>query len=173
MSDEYYRLLKSNCVLLIINNPYNLWKTRNAYDKFTHRDSLVLIRKGALRPAYRFGFQHNCLITFVKGNDLKFKWNGTKKNHDKSFMTDVIYYQNGYRIHGRIVHPQALPLSLVKDMIEIYSNVNDVILDPFVGSGTLPVICEKLNRRWIGIEINKKYCEIAKNRIISRNGDKN
>ncbi len=41
----------------------------------------------------------------------------------------------------------------------------DIILDPFLGSGTTAIACEKLNRRWIGIEINKEYCEIAKARI--------
>ena len=41
----------------------------------------------------------------------------------------------------------------------------DIVLDPFIGSGTTAVVCERLNRRWIGIEINPEYCEIAKQRI--------
>jgi DNA modification methylase len=39
------------------------------------------------------------------------------------------------------------------------------LTDLFLGSGTTAVACEKLNRRWIGIEIEEKYCEIAKKRI--------
>ena len=42
---------------------------------------------------------------------------------------------------------------------------NDLILDPFLGSGTTAIVCEKLNRRWVGIEIDSKYCEIARERI--------
>lgn len=41
-----------------------------------------------------------------------------------------------------------------------------IVLDPFMGSGTTAVVAERLNRRWIGIEINPKYCEIAKQRIL-------
>jgi len=47
-----------------------------------------------------------------------------------------------------------------------YSGINDIILDPFLGSGTTAIVAEKLNRRWISIELNEKYCETAKNRII-------
>lgn len=47
-------------------------------------------------------------------------------------------------------------------------NRNDIVLDPYFGSGTVGVVCEKFNRRWIGIEINPKYCEIAKERILCR-----
>ena len=43
---------------------------------------------------------------------------------------------------------------------------NDLVLDPFLGSGTTAVVREKLNRKWIGIEINKDYCKIAKERIL-------
>ena len=50
--------------------------------------------------------------------------------------------------------------------IESFSNKNDLILDPFIGSGTTAVACEQLNRRWIGIEINPEYCEITKQRIL-------
>ena len=45
------------------------------------------------------------------------------------------------------------------------SKTTGIILDPFLGSGTTALACEKLNRRWIGIEISEKYCEIAKKRI--------
>ena len=41
-----------------------------------------------------------------------------------------------------------------------------LVLDPFLGSGTTAVACERLNRRWIGIEINEEFCKIAKERIM-------
>jgi len=165
LSVEYFRLLKINSVLLIINNPINIWKSKHAYDSFTHRDSIALIRKGALRPAWRFGFQHNYLMTFVKGNDVRAKWNGTKKNHDKTFLTDVINYQNGYRGKGKDFHPQAVPLGLTKQMISIFSDETDIVLDPFMGSGTAAIACERINRKWIGIELKEKYCEMIVRRL--------
>jgi len=46
-----------------------------------------------------------------------------------------------------------------------YSNENDIILDPFIGSGTTGIACVQTNRRFIGIEINEKYFDIACKRI--------
>ena len=62
-------------------------------------------------------------------------------------------------------HPAPFPELLAQDHIKTWSNINDLVLDPFFGSGTTGIACEKLNRRWIGIEISEKYCEIAKKRI--------
>jgi len=63
-------------------------------------------------------------------------------------------------------HPTEKPLNLITALINTHSNENEIVLDPFIGSGTIAVACEKLNRRWIGIEINLEYCEIAKKRIL-------
>ena len=47
----------------------------------------------------------------------------------------------------------------------MFSKDDNLILDPFLGSGTTAVACEKMGRRWIGIEISEEYCKIAKERI--------
>jgi site-specific DNA-methyltransferase (adenine-specific) len=65
----------------------------------------------------------------------------------------------------RTKHPTQKPISLMAHLLKIHSNENDLILDPFLGSGTTAVACEKLNRKWIGIELNEEYCEITKQRI--------
>jgi len=62
-------------------------------------------------------------------------------------------------------HPAIFPEVLARDHIISWSNEGNIILDPLCGSGTTLKIAEKLNRRWIGIEISKEYCEIAKKRI--------
>ena len=64
-------------------------------------------------------------------------------------------------------HPVPKPLKFWKKLL-IRGSVfkDDLILDPFIGSGTTAIACEQLNRRWIGIEISKEYCEISKKRII-------
>jgi len=64
-------------------------------------------------------------------------------------------------------HPSPKPIEMMIKTIRRFTNKNDLVLDPFLGSGTTAVACEKLNRRWIGIEINEKYCEIAKQRIYA------
>jgi len=63
-------------------------------------------------------------------------------------------------------HPAPFPEELPKNCILATTIENDIVLDPFLGSGTTCVVAEKLNRRWIGIEISEKYCEITKQRIF-------
>ncbi len=62
-------------------------------------------------------------------------------------------------------HPCPRKLEHVEFIISEMSRKNEIVLDPFIGSGTTAVACEKLGRKWIGIEISEKYCEIAKQRI--------
>jgi len=66
----------------------------------------------------------------------------------------------------RVGHPAPFPLELPKRCIKLFSFVGDTVLDPFLGSGTTLVACALLNRRGIGVEIDRGYCELAKNRVI-------
>lgn len=66
---------------------------------------------------------------------------------------------------GRALHPTQKPEEMLKRIIIASSNEGDLVLDPFLGSGTTAVVAEQLKRNWIGIEINKKYVEFAKKRI--------
>ncbi len=62
-------------------------------------------------------------------------------------------------------HGACFPFKLVGNIITNWSIKKAVIMDPFFGSGTTAIACERLNRRWIGIEISKEYCDIAVKRI--------
>ena len=66
---------------------------------------------------------------------------------------------------GKTGHPAVFPESLAKDHIISWSNPIDIVFDPFMGSGTTGVACINTNRRFIGIELDKEYFEIAQNRI--------
>ncbi len=70
----------------------------------------------------------------------------------------------------RVGHPAPFPVELPKRCIKLFSFVGDTVLDPFLGSGSTLVACVLTNRKGIGVEIDKKYCEIAKNRIINEGG---
>lgn len=63
------------------------------------------------------------------------------------------------------VHPAEKPVDLIKRFIRLSSQENDIVLDPFLGSGTTAVAAKDLNRKYIGYEISKEYCQIAKKRI--------
>lgn len=62
-------------------------------------------------------------------------------------------------------HPAIFPEKLAKDHIISWSNEGDLVLDPFVGSGTTGKMCKLLNRKFIGIDISKKYIDLAQKRI--------
>lgn len=62
-------------------------------------------------------------------------------------------------------HPAQKPEKLIAKLILASSNRNDVILDPFLGSGTTAVVAKKLNRHFIGIEYEKEYCAVAQYRL--------
>lgn len=63
------------------------------------------------------------------------------------------------------IHPTQKPYSIMAKMISVSSNLGDIILDPFAGSGTTLVAAKQLGRKYIGIEINPEYCEIAEERL--------
>ncbi len=65
-------------------------------------------------------------------------------------------------------HPTQKPKVLLQHFIEILSNEKDVILDPFMGSGSTGVVCELLNRNFIGFELDEKYYNIATQRILEK-----
>ena len=62
-------------------------------------------------------------------------------------------------------HPTQKPIYVMKWIIERLTNENDIVLDPFMGSGTAGVACIELNRRFIGSELNKNYYNMAQQRI--------
>ena len=73
------------------------------------------------------------------------------------------------------IHPTIKPLELVERHLLHSSKKGDVILDPFVGSGTTALACKHLNRQYIGFEIDERYYNIAKDRLegINAKGEMN
>jgi len=82
--------------------------------------------------------------------------------------TNFIEFKWPARAKGYL-HPTQKPALLMEYMVKTYSTEADTVLDFTIGSGTTAVACERLNRRWIGIEIEEKYCEIAAKRIEKEN----
>jgi site-specific DNA-methyltransferase (adenine-specific) len=66
---------------------------------------------------------------------------------------------------GYIDHPTPKPKHFIKEILKMFTNENGLVLDPFVGSGSTAVACLQLNRRFIGFEIEEKYCKIALKRL--------
>ena len=125
--------------VLIWHHP-NLAKTTNKMFLWTY-DPVFYIKFG--KPVFH--------ASFAKGQNV-----------------DVFRYpkpQSNWRGDKFRFHPTCKPLELVKNFIAISSNVDDIVLDPFIGSGTTAVACKQLGRHYIGFEINSKYCKIAERRL--------
>jgi DNA modification methylase len=65
----------------------------------------------------------------------------------------------------RVGHPAPFPVELPYRLIQLYTFEGEVVLDPFVGSGTTCVAALKTNRKYVGYDTDKKYCDLAENRI--------
>lgn len=66
----------------------------------------------------------------------------------------------------RIGHPAPFPVELPRRCIKLFSFVGDIVLDPFLGSGTTLIACFETGRKGIGVEVDRSYCELAKQRLI-------
>lgn len=64
------------------------------------------------------------------------------------------------------LHPTQKPVPLFEYLIKTYTNEGDIVLDNCIGSGTTALACKNTNRRFIGIELDKGYCEIARQRLL-------
>ena len=84
-------------------------------------------------------------------------------------ITSVVGMKNNniwnYTNYNETGHPAIFPEQLAQDHIISWSNENDIVYDPFMGSGTTAKMCIKTNRNYIGSEISKEYCELAEKRI--------
>jgi len=87
-----------------------------------------------------------------KAEFIRFKWNGMLK--DSWEVEKNIRY-----------HPTQKPIEIIKVLIKNHSKEGDLVLDCFLGSGTTTHACKQLNRKFIGVEISKEYCDIAKKRL--------
>lgn len=90
----------------------------------------------------------------------------TKRHHDNrglGYPKNLIKVSNADQ-RGR-VHPTQKPVALFAYLISTYTNAGETVLDFCLGSGTTAIACEQLGRKWIGIEREEQYCEIAAKRL--------
>ena len=96
------------------------------------------------------------------------KRNNTEREYDKELkFPENIQTFNNRSAGSRGLHPTQKPVELLEYLVKSHSKENDTVIDFTMGSGTTGVACKMLNRNFIGIELDKKYFDIAKNRIES------
>jgi DNA modification methylase len=91
-------------------------------------------------------------------------------NRDMAYPTNVL---NLATECSNKKHSAAFPVDLPSWFINLFTKPGDLVLDPFIGSGTTAVACTKLNRHYSGIEINQEYIDIANERIGNPSANQN
>jgi DNA modification methylase len=97
------------------------------------------------------------------GSPFELAWDNRTSGFDRIYrvMHGGVVNSDG----GKRFHPTQKPILLFEKILEDYTNLHDLILDPFCGSGTTCIAAKKLGRRYIGIEISEEYCQIARERL--------
>jgi len=154
--NEAFRVAKNNTTHYVFCSFHNIDKFKAAFQKkFTVKNLLVWVKNntsmGDLKANY--ASRTEFILLLGKGRRLI---NGKRSDNILEFKRT-----------GNKLHPTEKPVDLLKHLISKFSDINDVVLDPFAGSGSTLVAAKEMNRRYIGIEIDKKYFEIAKNRLES------
>jgi len=153
-----YNLLRNNSAIYCFTS----WKTIGFFkilfeQYFKIKNVIIWVKNnwtaGDLEAQY--GQQYECILYANKG-----------RAYIKGKRLSDVWYFN--RVSGTSQeHQNQKPVILIEQILRKHTNKQDLVLDPFLGSGTTAVACERLNRRWIGIEISEEYCKIAKKRLTS------
>jgi len=108
---------------------------------------------------------HEQLFLFSKSERYKYDIDAVKGPNDRRLRT--VWEINTKPNQFASGHFATFPEELVERCIRITSAPNDVVLDPFLGSGTTTVVAAKLNRRFLGIELNPDYLEMSRQRMLA------
>ena len=174
---EFYRVLKDGSHCYVMTNHINLIHMLNTFtDLRTEEEkdngvkpygfhfikSLVWDKGNKIMGQYYMS-QFEYILFFRKGKGVKINNCGT---------SDILSVPNVKMKgeDGKNLHDTEKPVDLMKILIENSSNKNDVVLDPFMGSGSTGVACVHTNRNFIGIELDEEYFNIAKKRIEEAKG---
>jgi DNA modification methylase len=127
--------------------------------------SIFYKNKPTYNPQMTFGKPYKSYKSTIK--KIGEVYGGQKSEHRDNpkgsrFPKMVLYFKT-----ERGLHPTQKPVALLEYLIKTYTNENDTVLDFTMGSGSTGVACKNLNRNFIGIELDKKYFDIAKQRIES------
>lgn len=172
---EVARVLKPNGNIIIFGSYHNIyqigsilqgldrklinsvvWYKRNAFPNVTQRmlcestEHIIWAVNETKKNAKNWTFNYKKLKELNSGVQMRNMW-------------DIPSTPTSEKKHGK--HPSQKPIELINRLVIGGSNKGDIIIDPFMGSGTLPVVALMTERNFIGIDNDKQYCNLALKRI--------
>jgi len=145
-------------------------------DSFTPAYEMILVLRKGERVKFRKGavripYDRETIRRYLR--DKRYKDKDARMAHlaKGKFATNILSVPS---LKGaskeKCGHPSQKPLELITKLILCCTDPGDLVLDPFLGSGTTAVAAERLGRNWIGVEINEAYCAICEQRLRELRG---
>ena len=162
-ADEFIRILKPTGNLFIFTSYNQLGRWYNSLDhKFDTSNFMIWHKTNPAPKIFKAGFLNSCEMIFTCWNK-KHTWNFISQAEMHNFIESSICMKPERLSNPK--HPAQKPVSILKKMIEIASNENDIVFDPFMGVGSTGVAALELNRRFIGVELDEAYFDAAQKRV--------
>ena len=108
---------------------------------------------------------HEYLLVFAKEHYTRPERGASDIARDEFLAATLSLWEIPPESATRVGHPAPFPVALAARVIQLYSYVGDVVLDPFAGSGTTCVAAAMHGRRWVGYDISQEYCTLAEKRV--------
>ncbi len=170
------RVLKETGTIWVIGTYHNIYRVGSIMQDlgFWILNDVVWIKNNPM-PNFRgvrFTNAHETIIWAQKKKGAKYTFNHKSMkalNDDLQMRSDwnlpLVTGKQRIKSNGVKAHSTQKPEALLYRVVMASSNIGDVVLDPFFGSGTTGAVAKKLGRNWIGIERDKRYIKIAQKRI--------
>jgi site-specific DNA-methyltransferase (adenine-specific) len=132
---------------------------------YNPKECLILAYKHSPKKLTKGEPQWKGTPTEIEQEDGTIKKKTVYEDTDKKEFMELVFGQWNYFADTRSLTKATFSSDIPTKAIKILSYKNDIVLDPFAGSGTSLVSAEILGRRWIGVELSENYCKIAEERV--------
>jgi len=177
---EFWMMMKevgfkfSGLVDLTENSPHRVrqtawgsWMSASAPYVYNPKECVIIAYKKSSKKLTKGVSQWLGTPTEVTNEDGKVRTKMVYQDEDKKEFMNLVFGRWEYFADTRSLTKATFSMDIPAKAIKILSYKNDIVLDPFMGSGTSAFAAELLERRWIGIELSPDYTEIARKRVQS------
>lgn len=160
---DFKRILKPKGNIFVFTTYNLIGKWHEAFDEeFDTFQFMVWHKTNPTPKIYKNGFLNSCELIVCMWNKGH-KWNFSNQKEMHNFIETPICMGNERLKHPK--HPTQKPLKVLEHIIRITTNEGDTVLDPFMGVASTGIAAKNLNRKFIGIELEKKYHHASKLRF--------
>jgi len=168
--DECKRVLKENRAIFCWFSQYKIGEIQREINKrFNFKNIIAEVKTNMVVTTWdkdKLQIQWEPIIFAINGEKAEIQTNARK--FEVGIHGDVwraIVPQSNFKGEKKKLHPCQKDITICERAILLQSNLHDIVLDPFCGSGTTCLAAKRLGRRYVGIDISKEYCGIARMRL--------